>query len=91
MWLHVSDHLQKQFMILMNLAYDLKRKDPVLKRNIKFDEAWLLRARWPPWRRKERRMSGKATIEWRTARSTSPGRKHFIGNHIHTDIITNIP
>ena len=38
MRLEVPDHLQKDFRSLMNLAYDLKEKNPDLKRNIKFDE-----------------------------------------------------
>ena len=38
MKLHVPDHLQKEFQSLMNLSYDLKKKHPALKRNIKFDE-----------------------------------------------------
>ena len=38
MRLHIPDHLQKDFHSLMNLSFDLKRKHPRLKRNIKFDE-----------------------------------------------------
>ena len=38
MRLHIPDHLQKEFHALMNLSYDLKKKHPGLKRNIKFDE-----------------------------------------------------
>ena len=38
MRLHVPDHLQKAFKALMNLSYDLKKKNNDLKRNIKFDE-----------------------------------------------------
>ena len=38
MRLHVPDHLQKQFKTLMSLSYELKKKTPGLKRNIKFDE-----------------------------------------------------
>ena len=38
MRLHVPDHLQKRFQALMNLSYDLKKKRPDLKRNVKFDE-----------------------------------------------------
>ena len=38
MRLELPDHLQKDFRLLMNLAYDLKKKNPDLKRNIKFDE-----------------------------------------------------
>ena len=38
MRLHVPDHLQKWFQALMNLSYDLKKKRPDLKRNVKFDE-----------------------------------------------------
>ena len=38
MRLEVHDHLQKDFELLMNLAYDMKQKNPVLKRNIKFNE-----------------------------------------------------
>ena len=38
MRLHVPDHMQKDFHSLMNLSYDLKKKHPGLKRNVKFDE-----------------------------------------------------
>ena len=38
MRLHLPDHLQRDFQTLMNLSYDLKKKNPDLKRNIKFDE-----------------------------------------------------
>ena len=38
MRLHVPDHLQRDFRILMNLSYDLKKHHKDLKRNIKFDE-----------------------------------------------------
>ena len=38
MRLHVPDHLQRDFQALMNLSYDLKKRHPALKRNIKFDE-----------------------------------------------------
>ena len=38
MRLELPDHLQKNFRLLMNVAYDLKRKNPELRRNIKFDE-----------------------------------------------------
>ena len=38
MRLEVPDHLQKDFKLLMNLAYDMKQKIPALKRNIKFNE-----------------------------------------------------
>ena len=38
MRLHVPDHLQKEFQALMNISYDLKKRHPNLKRNVKFDE-----------------------------------------------------
>ena len=38
MRLHLPDHLQRDFQTLMNLSFDLKKKNPLLKRNIKFDE-----------------------------------------------------
>ena len=38
MRLHAPAHLQKDFQALMNLSYDLKKKHPDLKRNVKFDE-----------------------------------------------------
>ena len=38
MRLHVPDFLQKVFHCLMNLAFDLKKKNKDLKRNIKFDD-----------------------------------------------------
>ena len=38
MRLHVPNHLQRDFHALMNLSYDLKKKHPALKKNIKFDE-----------------------------------------------------
>ena len=38
MRLHVPDHLQRDFKVLMNLAYDMKRNNPSLRRNVKFDE-----------------------------------------------------
>ena len=38
MRLHVPDHLQRDFQALMNLSFDLKKKHPDLKRNIKFNE-----------------------------------------------------
>ena len=41
MRLQVPDHLQKAFRALMNLSYDIKNKQPNLKRNIKFEEDFL--------------------------------------------------
>ena len=41
MRLHIPDHLQKNFQSLMNLSYDLKKRHPGLKRNVKFDESEL--------------------------------------------------
>ena len=38
MQLQIPDHLQKDFQSLISVAYDLKRKNPELKRNVKFDE-----------------------------------------------------
>ena len=38
MRLEVPNHLQKSFRMLMNLAFDMKQKNPDLRRNIKFDE-----------------------------------------------------
>ena len=38
MKLHLPDHLQRDFQTLMNLYFDLKKKNPELKRNVKFDE-----------------------------------------------------
>ena len=38
MRLQVPDHLQRDFKALMNLSYDLKKRHPNLKRNVKFDE-----------------------------------------------------
>ena len=38
MRLDVPDHLQRDFSSLMNLSFDLKKKHPYLKRNVKFDE-----------------------------------------------------
>lgn len=38
MRLHVPDHLQKDFQSLMTLAFDLKKMNQDLRRNIKFDE-----------------------------------------------------
>ena len=38
MKLHIPDHLQRSFRALMNLAFDLKKKHPGLKRNVKFDD-----------------------------------------------------
>lgn len=38
MRLHLPDHLQKDFKSLMSLAYEMKKKNPDLKRNVKFDE-----------------------------------------------------
>ena len=38
MWLHILDHLQRDFRILMNLFYDLKKRHKDLRRNVKFDE-----------------------------------------------------
>lgn len=38
MRLHVPDHLQRDFHALMNLLYDLKKKNANLKWNVKFDE-----------------------------------------------------
>lgn len=37
MRLHLPDHLQKDFKVLINLAYDLKTKHKELRRNVKFD------------------------------------------------------
>ena len=41
MKLHVPDHLQRSFRALMNLAFDLKKHHPDLKRNVKFDDETL--------------------------------------------------
>ena len=38
MRLHLPNHLQKDFKALMGLSYDMKKKNPDLKRNVKFDE-----------------------------------------------------
>ena len=38
MRLHLPNHLQKDFKSLMSLSYDLKKKNPDLKRNVKFNE-----------------------------------------------------
>ena len=38
MRLDIPNHLQKDFKLLTNLAYDMKQKNPELKRNIKFDK-----------------------------------------------------
>ena len=38
MRLQVPDHLQKDFQALMSLAFELKQKNPGLRRNVKFDE-----------------------------------------------------
>ena len=38
MRLHIPDHLQKSFRALMSLSYDLKKRNPSLKRSVKFDE-----------------------------------------------------
>lgn len=38
MRLHIPDHLQKTFKNLMALSYDMKKKQPELKRSVKFDE-----------------------------------------------------
>lgn len=38
MRLQVPDHLQKLFRALMNLSYDLKKKNPGLKHSVKFDD-----------------------------------------------------
>ena len=38
MRLQIPDHLQKDFKALMSVAYDLKKTNPDLRRNIKFDE-----------------------------------------------------
>lgn len=39
MRLHLPNHLQKDFKSLMSLSYQLKKKNPDLKRNVKFDES----------------------------------------------------
>ena len=41
MRLHVPDHLQKDFRALMAVAYDLKRNNKDLRRNVKFNEEML--------------------------------------------------
>ena len=41
MRLHIPDHLQKDFQTLMSLAFDLKKTNPQLRRNVKFDEETL--------------------------------------------------
>ena len=38
MRLHLPNHLQKDFRALMGLSYELKKKNPDLRRNVKFDE-----------------------------------------------------
>ena len=38
MHLQLPNYLQKDFKTLMALSYDLKKKNPHLKRNVKFDE-----------------------------------------------------
>ena len=39
MRLHLPNHLQKDFKSLMSLSYQLKKKRPELRRNVKFDES----------------------------------------------------
>ena len=38
MRLQIPGHLQRDFRSLMSLSYELKKKNPDLKRNVKFDE-----------------------------------------------------
>ena len=38
MRLHVPDHLQKAFRALMNVSFDLKKRNPDLKRSVKFSD-----------------------------------------------------
>ena len=38
MRLQIPDYLQRDFQALMSLSYDLKKRHPGLKRNVKFDE-----------------------------------------------------
>ena len=38
MRLQIPTHLQNDFHALMNLSFDLKKRHPHLKRNVKFDE-----------------------------------------------------
>ena len=38
MRLHLPNHLQKDFKALMSLSFELKKKNPNLRRNVKFDE-----------------------------------------------------
>ena len=38
MRLQIPNHLQKDFRVLMKLSYNLKKKHPDLRRNVKFDE-----------------------------------------------------
>ena len=38
MRLHIPNHLQKDFKALMGLSFDMKKRHPHLRRNVKFDE-----------------------------------------------------
>ena len=68
MRLHVPDHLQRDFQALMNLSYDLKKRHPDLKRNIKFDEedmGLFMDIRLDAEREWKRDKPGWRTEEWR--------------------------
>lgn len=66
MRLHIPDHLQKTFRSLMNLSYDLKKRHPGLKHNVKFDDDTrglymdVQTSEGSPWRRIEADQAARA-------------------------------
>ena len=77
MRLHIPDHLQKTFQALMAVTYDLKKRNPDLKRSVKFDEDDLSlhvdvqTVRDGEWRRIKPDQAFKATKGRKRSQSTS--------------------
>ena len=78
MRLHLPNHLQKDFKSLMSLSYQLKKKRPDLRRNIKFDESDyglymdLQMERDGPWRRVKPDQAKQAADKAGAGRSGGP-------------------
>ena len=91
MRLHIPDHLQKKFRALMNLSYDLKKKNPDLKRSVKSDEDKLdmfmdiQTVSGGDWRRVESEQAVRIMSNWRAASATKIGSDELDGFLEETD------
>ena len=85
MRLHVPDHLLRGFQALMNLSFDLKKKNPNLKRNVKFDEEDcglymdLKMNETADWKRVKPEQAAAATKNRRGGRTRSMGEDELRG------------